>query len=426
MVRSAFVALVLASTALAARDPVTTLRLEAPFDELFQTSKASPDYAVDGTLSDGTGAPVPVKVSVRGHTSRRESECAFPKLKVERNDGTTLKLGTHCGESADGTLTAKFGRLPNEKSPWREVAVYRILEALGVPTLQTRAARVTYVYPDGRSLQRNAFLVEDDDDAAKRMGGKTIKPEEFTTADQLFAPADAVTLALAQAMIGNFDWCVKFFANDTYRCDAKNKLWNVIGVQTADGKVRPVMHDFDVSGMVAGSHAWFKSVFNAGFVPSGSQREIEVLAQVQRTRSLFSRDQLDAARKRFIGKRDDAYRALDDSNVDADGRTIIKDYLDAFFRAIETDEQFYRPVVVGKGTLARSAPGAGAGAICPALGAIPVGTPVTDPLETRDDWAKVVVLDALWHWATPRHCAPIKTGPVWIPANAVSRDFPKQ
>lgn len=409
-----------------ARDPVTTLRLEAPFDELFRLSASDPAYKVEGKLTDDSGTAA-VQVSVRGHTSRRESECVFPKLKVRRADGTSLKIGTHCGEGTADVLTKKYGRLPNERSPWREGAIYSILEAVGVPTLQTTPARLTYVYPDGKSVERNALLIEDDDDAVKRMGGtKSIEAAEFTTADQMFSPADAATLAFAQAMVGNFDWCVKFSANDTYRCDARMKLWNVLAVGMPDGKARPVMQDFDVSGMVTGSHAWFTSVFNAAFVESRSEREVEVLGQVQRTRSLFPRAELDAARKRIVAKKADAYRALADAHVDADGRNVIHEYLDAFFRAIETDEQFYRPVVVARGTLARSGPEPGSAPVCPSLGAVPVGTPVTEALETSGEAIKVVVLDALWHWATPKHCAPIKTGPVWIPARAVSREFPAQ
>jgi hypothetical protein len=176
--------------------------------------------------------------------------------------------------------------------------------------------------------------------------------------------------------------------------------------------------------MVTGSHSWFKSVYNAGFVPSGSQREIEVLGQVQRTRLLFPRAQLDATRERFVARKADAYRALSNASVDDDGRAIIREYMDAFFRAIETDEQFYRPVIVAKGTIPRSGAAQSAAAVCPDAGAAPVGTPVTAPLETRGDYVKVVVLDALWHWATPKHCAPIKTGAVWIPTAAISRDFP--
>jgi hypothetical protein len=420
-----FIPVVLALAAFFARDPVVSLRLEAPFDELFQTSAGAPDYSVDGTLTEGDAQPVQVKISVRGHTSRRESECAFPKLKAKRPDGSTLKIGTHCGEKSDDALTAKYGRLANERSPWREAAIYQILDALGVPTLHAKAVRVTYVYPDKRTVERNAVLIEDDDDAARRMGGtKVVEAAEFTTADQLFSPADAATLAFGEALVGNFDWCIKFSATDTYRCDARMKLWNVIGVQMPGGKVRPVMHDFDISGMVTGSHSWFAGAFNPAFVDPASPREVEVLAQVQRTRSLFTRSELDAARQRFVAKKSDAYRALADAPLDDGGRAIAKDYLDAFFRAIETDEQFYRPVVVARATIPRADAGPSSAAVCAPLGAVPVGTPVSAPLETRGEYVKVRVLDALWHWATPRHCAPIKTGAVWIPANAIGRDYP--
>ena len=416
--------LVVATTAVAA-NRTTALRLEAPFDDLFSGSQHNVDYAVDGTLAEPGGRPVPVTISVRGHTSRRESECAFPKLKLQRADGTTLKLGTHCGESNDDTLTAKYGRLPNERSPWREAAVYQILEALGVPTLRAKAVRATYVFPDGHTLERNAMIIEDDTQAARRMGGaKPLEPEAFTSADRVFAPADAATLAFAEAMVGNFDWCVKFTPGDSYRCDARNPLWNVIAVPMPGGKARPLVHDLDISGMVTGSHAWFGSAFNAGFISSGSPRAIEVISQVQRTRTLFPRAELNAARQRFLSKRAAAYTALADASIDADGRAIITEYLDAFFQAIDTDEHFYRPVVVTAGVTARATPSASAPAVCGEHGPIPVGTPVGDAIETRGDFARVILLDALWHWATPRHCAPIKTGAVWIPVSAISRNFP--
>jgi hypothetical protein len=143
MVRPVLV--LLAALTVSAAEPVVTLRIEAPFDELFESSQRDPDHIVSGTLTESGGKIVPVKISVRGHTSRRESECTFPKLKVERPDGTQLKVGTHCGEATSNALTAKYGRLPNERSPWREAAVYRILDALGVLTLQAKPARITYL-----------------------------------------------------------------------------------------------------------------------------------------------------------------------------------------------------------------------------------------------------------------------------------------
>jgi hypothetical protein len=419
------------------------LRLEAPFEGLFTRAKDQPDFSVDGTLTIGghhAETPVPVTVALRGHTSRREGECTFPKLKVSVVDGPadvvsllggrTLKIGTHCGEATEDTLTAKFGRLPNERSPWREASVYRILDALDVPALLARPARITYVYtapseangaalPD--SITRNAVIIEDEDDAVRRLGGNgQIEPARFTTADDTFTAEDTATLAFAEALIGNFDWCVKFTASDTYRCDARQKLWNVLAARTGDGKARPMMYDFDVSGMVTGSHRWFRDVFNGDYDRTRSARQIEVIAQVQRTRSLFGRDLLDMTRRRFIDRRDAAYRELEAAPLDDTGRRHIRDYMDGFFS--EISDTFYRPVVIQPSTMLRDQPSGAP--VCTSPGPAPVGTPISRPIETRDNMVRVVVLDALWHWTAPAHCPIVQTGTPWIEANAIGTDYP--
>jgi hypothetical protein len=405
---------------------LATLRLEAPLDQLFAARKGDDDAEVEGTLVDsssGNDAPVPVKVSLRGHTSRNDTECTFPKLKIELPDGKALKIGTHCGDGPDKP-SGKYGRVQNERAPVREAAVYRLLEALDVPTLKARPARITYVY-GGQRLERQAMILEDDEEAIARVGGTgEIEAADFTTADRTFATADLVTLAFAEALIGNFDWCLKFHARDTYRCDAKNKLWNIMAVKLPGGSVRPLIHDFDLAGMVTGSHLWFVSVFNDAFVPSRSPREIEVIAQLQRTRSLFSRTELDAARRRFAGGKRAAYEVAESDELDPDGRRYMSEYLDAFYAEIEQDERFYRPVVIAPNTLPRAEPGVDAAAVCPARGAVPVGTPVSTALETRGDWTRVTVLDALWHWAPPAKCAPIQKGSVWVETRNIGRDYP--
>jgi hypothetical protein len=383
-----------------------------------------------------------VTITLRGNTSRRESECPFPKLKVQLPDGvdaplfagmSAIKIGTHCGEAPDEGVTAKFGRLPNEHSPTRELFVYRLLEALGVPTLKARGARITYRYTDPRPdqspsqnepLVRQALLVEDTTAGVKRFGTREIPEQAFTNARAQFAAADTVRLALAEASIGNFDWCLKMTANDTYRCDARHPLWNIAAAATSDGAARPIMYDFDVSGIVAGRHLWFTDVFNAAFTPAHSEIETEVIAQVQRTRSLFTRAELDAARADFVAHKPHAYRLLEQASLDPDGRTIARQYLDAFYRAVGSDEAFYRPVVTAKG--ARLYANENRQVVCPASGPIPVGTPVSEPLQTSGTLQQVIVLDALWHWAPPAKCAAAHHGPVWIEADAVSRDFPPQ
>jgi hypothetical protein len=379
---------------------VLTLRLEGPFRELLSKPESPDDSSTVTaklTLTQG-GRDVTIDgvgISLRGHTSRRASECTFPKLKVTLPQGqaaersvlaghSVLKIGTHCGESTGDAISAKYGRLTNEQSPVREAFVYRLLEAVGVPTLKARQARITYVYTDApdqkHSLVRNAFIVEDDDEAMARLGGtRQFDEKTFTNAHDQFTPADTALIAFAEAMIGNFDWCLKMTRDDAYRCNARHPLWNVLAIAGADNRARPLIYDFDVAGMVTGHHRWFKDVYYDGFVQSRSQPTLEVLGQVQRTRSLFGRNDLDAARHHFMQKKADAYRTLDSSNVDAAGKQRIREYLDAFFAAIGTDDAFYRPAVVVEGVRAYT-DSAQSNPVCSAMGPVAVGTVVSDPV----------------------------------------------
>lgn len=431
----------ISSTLFSSAEPVT-FQLTAPFNELFEHARTDESYSVTGTLTTaGTGQPATIEglaVSVRGNTSRRESECVFPKLKITFPKGVpiavplfaglkSVKIGTHCGDAPAGHLTERFGRLPNQQSPRREVFVYSLLAAVGVPALKARPAVVTYVYTDAKSTQdqsvaRQALLLEDTEQAVARLGGRGEIPEaEFTTARALFTPADTLAVALAEAMIGNFDWCLKMTSDDTYRCDRRHPIWNIAVADTGGGTARPLLYDFDVSGMVAGRHPWFADQFNASFVASQSPIETEVLAQVQRTRTLYSRSELDAARGAFVGRKGQAYKALDAASLDSEGRRIAQSYLDAFFKAIESDAAFYRPVVITDN--ARPYADTSRRVLCSAVEAIPVGTPVSDPIRADGSLVQVILLDALWHWTPSRECARIR-GPVWIDASAIGREFP--
>jgi hypothetical protein len=425
----------------ASQEPLA-FQLRAPFDTLFGRSAHDDDFSVTGSLAytDANGRAVRIDgiaISVRGNTSKQGTECTFPKLKLRLDsasgrDGSmfdnvdAVKIGTHCGEAPDDQLTRKFGRLANEKSPLREAFVYRLLAIAGVPALQARPARITYEYASGDRppLVRNAMLLEDTNEARKRLdAGGEISMADFQAADTQLTTSDTVALTFAEAMIGNFDWCLRFTSGDHYRCDASRPLWNILAFKRKGDRALPVMHDFDLSGMVTGSHFWFDRVLNERFSDSASRIEVEVVTQLQHTRSLFARGDLDAARQRFVRHRDEAFAALDNADVDDHGREIIARYLTAFFNAIGTDKAFYRPVIVQAATAYAAAQGATAA--CPNAATAPVGTLVGPPLDRRGGRVKVELLDALWHWTGPRACSAIRRGPVWVDARAIGTDYPR-
>jgi hypothetical protein len=419
------------------------LTIEAPLADLI-THDRDDDYRVNGAVTVvDNGRPVrvdDVRISLRGHTSKRESECDFPKLKIElpaaSRDATPLlaglhsiKIGTHCGEARDGELTPRYGRLANQHSPRREAFVYRLLAALDVPTLLARRAQITYVESDAadgarqRPLVRDALLIEDTDDAVRRFGAaREIGEREFSDARTQLTAADTVRLAFAEALIGNFDWCLKMQPHDTYRCDARHPVWNIVAAERDDGGVVPLIYDFDVAGIVTGRHPWFKNVFSRAFAPSRSEAEIEVIAQLQRARTLFTRGDLNEGRKAFIARKPQAMQALAAADLDPEGATIARRYVEGFYTHIESDERFYGPVVRTPHTRVYAA--ADGAAACGNRSVVPVGTPVSSPLRRAGNRVQVMLLDVLWHWTPPASCDAIRRGPVWIDADAIGTDFP--
>src|SRR5436190_4254443 len=76
---------------------VLSATIEAPFAELIENGRQRQDYSVSGLLklTDGRASTTVdnIRITTRGHTSLRETECTFPKLKLDLS-----------GSSVDGTI----------------------------------------------------------------------------------------------------------------------------------------------------------------------------------------------------------------------------------------------------------------------------------------------------------------------------------
>ncbi|MCC7010151.1 MAG: hypothetical protein IT184_15195 [Acidobacteria bacterium] len=188
------------------------------------------------TDADGTPKSMPVRVRGRGHSRRNPKLCDFSPLRLEfvKNQvaGTlfeghsAIKLGTHCRSNATF-----------EQYVIREYTVYRVLNVLTPMSFRARLARGTYVEgATGKPIAtRLGLFLEDDDDVARRLGGRVWQDRglRFRHVDQ-----DYFTLvALFEYMIGNTD--VSLYG-----------LHNVDVVERPDGRRFPVPYDFDYSGLV--------------------------------------------------------------------------------------------------------------------------------------------------------------------------------
>jgi len=181
---------------------------------------------------------IQIQIGTRGKVRLDPRTCDFAPLRIEFVksavkktvfDGqNALKLVTHCWQ--DATF---------EQYVLREYLAYRVFNIHTPRSFRARLATVTYVDSSGGKTiaARHGILIEDEDDVARRMGGRVvdIPRGQFSDLDR-----DATTMmSVLQYMIGNTDYSIY-------------ALHNMRLVQTpALGRVlTPVAYDFDISGLV--------------------------------------------------------------------------------------------------------------------------------------------------------------------------------
>ena len=188
------------------------------------------------TNDDGTPATADVQIRTRGHMRRMFQTCDFAPLRVEFPKAqvkhsvfdaqSALKLGTHCRE----------GVKDFEQYVLREYAAYRIHNLLTPRSFRARLAKVTYVDVTSKKRYppRHGMFIEDDDDVAKRLGGRSTEDPAVLAG---LNRDDFTTMAIFEYMIGNLD--VSILAQHNVRL-----------IELPSGPVYAVPYDFDYSGLV--------------------------------------------------------------------------------------------------------------------------------------------------------------------------------
>ena len=190
--------------------------------------------------SDGKAVTLPIKVKTHGIW--RLAHCDFPPLRFNVSN-----------KDAKGTLFNDIqkpkvvnicrDRANYEQLLLQEMQLYRIYQLLTPISHRVRTLRMTYV--DSASAKedavRYAFLFEDPDELADRMGGKMLKTKGAGPDD--LDPGQAAIVYLFEFMIANTDFSF-------------NGLHNGELIQKPDGSLLlPVAYDFDFSGAVNAPYA---------------------------------------------------------------------------------------------------------------------------------------------------------------------------
>lgn len=324
------------------------LSLEASFEELSTKGKGLASLgmrdesifpAVVSLENGGTRLNLNAQLRPRGMSSL--SFLPFPKLKMKITDpvkGTpfegarNLAINTHGFEKDMGPGVAPFGRLASPVVVNREAAVYDLLSELGIPTRQSRRAEITYKYTDtNRSTTQPALLIEDMDQAAKRLGGKELKllMEYKGDINERVNKDTIARLGLAEMLIGNSDWGFP-------TVKAQGLIHNIGIVELPNGKWIPLMEDFDQSRMVSGLPQRIDQM-SPRFFPGKDELFREMAWEIQRLRHRLGKKTIADSVAFMNEKKDQLLARIDKLLVDPEGKKNIRRHLDAFYEALKPD-----------------------------------------------------------------------------------------
>jgi hypothetical protein len=269
---------------------------------------------------------IPVQIRTRGHSRLKRDFCSFAPLRIvfpENPRGTvfegqkSLKLGVHCRD---------VGSYP--EYTLREYPVYRMFNLLTANSFRARLAQVRYVEAkNGKTTERGGLFIEDDDDLARRLGGRISDSSGPNEAKLDFGMTALTTIF--EYLIGNTDVSIR-------------TLHNIRIVLRPDGSRLPVPYDFDYAGVVDAVYAQPHPLLQIASV-----RERLYLGPCQPPPLLnLYVSRIRAARESLLGIYDTVPMLSDKYRADA------KKYLDDFFRKTADPSGVKKAFIDGCGTRA--------------------------------------------------------------------------
>ena len=262
------------------------------------------------TGADGVSKTVPVKMRTRGIW--RLKKCEYPPIRL--NFAKSSVKGTEL----DGLQKPKLVSFCrdaglHEQYIIEEFQLYRIYNQLTPNSHKVRLIKLTYVDSASGKMaaKRYAFLEEEPEALAERLGGKMIK-DKGALADDMDDYAMAL-FGLFQFMIGNTDFSV-------------TALHNAELLTLPTGMLIPIAYDFDFSGAVNTSYA----------APEPRLRLDNVRTRRYRGYCV-PQDEIDMAVAQFNLKKNDIFALYDDpigKMIVSNRRESVLDYLRDFYKII--------------------------------------------------------------------------------------------
>ncbi|MEM6319536.1 MAG: hypothetical protein AAF960_17825 [Bacteroidota bacterium] len=222
-------------------DELITINLKVNLDSVLFHKKTNKYLPAQLTYLSVTGQNIQTNIKVKARGRSRRKYCDFPPLKIKfdkeelaaygiSGSHKSLKLVTHCTEGTSAL-----------QNVLEEFLAYKMYNELTNSSLKVQLVRINYQDSESATvLEKYAFLIEDIDELAERLGGKEV--EGFGKEMEQFDTETMNIFATFQFMIGNEDWRLPFMRNVKF-------------VALNSGELLPIPYDFDASGLVFAKYA---------------------------------------------------------------------------------------------------------------------------------------------------------------------------
>jgi len=308
-------------------EPLKSITIITAIDSILLNKKRNNSYPATFQYTDADGKTLERSIKIKPRGRSRRQYCDFPPLKIAfsgkelltnglRKQHRSLKLVTHCNDGFSAN-----------RNVLKEFLAYKIYNELTDNSLRVQLLKVTYKDTNSdNSMDKYAILIEDIDELAERMGGKEL--EGFGKSFNEFEQDNANIFALFQFMIGNADWKIRTQSNVKF-------------IQANEGEILSLVpYDFDSSGFVDPDYA---RPFNHLGLSTMKQRlflgQFDNKKERQKVITFYNeqRKNIYALVKNF-------------KRLDTRTRYEIKEYLNAFYRIINTKRFLEKAIPVGNET----------------------------------------------------------------------------
>ena len=188
------------------------------------------------------GQEITYEVEIKSRGNMRLNTCYYPPIRLKLHD-KYFSDGQFSGARKLKVVVACKGGVSYEQLVLKEYLAYRIYNLLSDLSFQVQLIKLTVKDTEEKVKDRTslAFVIEDEDDMAQRIGGKIFDPKSISRKG--LENESYHLLALFQYLIGNTDWFVLNKHNTKF-------------VITKDPPAMiPIPYDFDFAGAVNAPYA---------------------------------------------------------------------------------------------------------------------------------------------------------------------------